>query len=86
MGKIKKTLKLKTDGNIEFPKEFIGCKRYVVTMPYSKCIVNRLSLTTYFRAKGKDKPYINEGHVSFKPFGKKETIFRVIDENGKQVK
>lgn len=65
-------MKLKCiDGKIEIPKEFLiseSKRRLVIKAPYSVSIeilnkFGQLVVTQYFREKGKDKPYVQEGTV-----------------------
>jgi len=67
---------------IEIPEEFVSDKRkMVITMPWKKCVINGRSVTDYYRSGAKgDKPYLPEGQISFKNFGKKAKIFKVKND------
>jgi hypothetical protein len=62
---------LMTNGKIDIPQEFIisETKRTLkIKMPYSSqiqrlCKDDRINTISYFRQRGKDKPYIKEGFI-----------------------
>lgn len=79
-----KTLLLEKEGNIKFPADLLDYKTMVVTMPYSKQYIRRQTIQCWFRERGKDKPYIKDGFISFKKDGGKVITFKVINEKGEQ--
>ena len=81
MAESKRTLIADKIGRITIPSPYDKMKRIVITMPYRKEVRNGNCITWYAR-EGREKPFIKDSHISFKPFGGKEKVFRVTDKNG----